>query len=302
LFGRRKRDDLARAEVVREAERRALFEQLAKRPETVCPFLGLAGDRAGFKAEPNGEHRCYAFGDPAPLSDEQQRHVCLERGYSNCPRYLRGVLVIPTEELEALRRPQPHVVVAPPPPPPVKAEGGGSRRRLLILPLVLVLVAAVGAGSWYFLNKNSSITILPTLSASPSASQSGTPAPSATSSFATATAAESLGPTPTPLPTPTAGDVFVGYEVGVGPTDYQLFMIDSNGAITHTKSLRFSRFSQAPVQGITAPNGLHYWETTQGGLTGWSYIAGRSGPFEIRKVYRAPDGSRRATVLPSDQI
>ena len=64
---------------------------------------------------------------------EQQRNVCLQLGYANCPRYLRGVLVIPTDELEALRRPPQKVPPPPPPhgrPPPVrigKAAGEWSR-------------------------------------------------------------------------------------------------------------------------------------------------------------------------------
>jgi hypothetical protein len=109
MFGRRKREEAAAAEAAREAERRALFERLAQRPENICPFLGLADERAGYVDGVSDEHRCFAFGDPAPLSAEQQTRVCQERGYGNCPRYLRGVLVIPTSELEALRqrRPQP---------------------------------------------------------------------------------------------------------------------------------------------------------------------------------------------------
>ena len=105
MFGRRKREEEAAAEAAREGERRALFAKLAERPEHVCPFLGLVDERAGYVEGVSDDHRCYAFGDPAPLSAEQQTRVCQERGYGNCPRYLRGVLVIPTEELEALRRP-----------------------------------------------------------------------------------------------------------------------------------------------------------------------------------------------------
>ncbi len=86
---------------------RALFAELAKRPDTICPFLGMAGNRTEYQESVSQEHRCYAFGDPAELSAEQQQKVCLQPGYGNCPRYLRGVLVIPTEELEALRHPQP---------------------------------------------------------------------------------------------------------------------------------------------------------------------------------------------------
>jgi len=308
LFGRRKRDDVARAEEAREAERRALFEQLAKRPETVCPFLGLADDRAGYQPEPNAEHRCYAFGDPAPLSDEQQRHVCLERGYSNCPRYLRGVLVIPTEELEALRRPQPHV--APPPPPPPRPVAQRRRRRslLVLLPLLILLVAAVGTGGLYLVNPNFVVSLLPGRSPTPSAvatasaGQSGTPRPTGSASFlATATPTPLI--TPPPLPTPTTGDTFIGYQVGVGPQAYQLFQVDGAGNITKTLSTSFSRFSHARVDDpVDAPNGVRYWCTADGGLTGWCYIKDRSGSFEIRKLYRAADGSQRAIVLTPDQV
>lgn len=302
LFGRRRREE--REEAVREADRRALFDELAKRPESVCPFLGLASSRAGYRPEPNGEHRCYAFGDPAPLSDEQQRHVCLERGYSNCPRYLRGVLVIPTEELEALRRPQ--AAAPPPPPPPVRAaRGGGGRRGGFVIPLLLVLIAAAGAGGWYLVSHPGAFAF--GQSASPSATAVSSTAPSTVVTPAASQSATSLATptplvTPTPLPTPTAGDVFVGYEVGVGPFTYTLYRIDDQGNITQSKGATFSRWSHASVVPVSAPSGIHYWRTVDGGLVGWSYIAGRSGAFQVRKVYRAPDGSERAIVLPPDQL
>ena len=107
MFGRRNREN--REEAQREQGRRALFEELARRPPNICPFLGLASSQTEYHDGFTREHRCYAFGDPAELSTEQQERVCLTRGYGNCPRYLRGVLVIPTEELEALRRPLPPV-------------------------------------------------------------------------------------------------------------------------------------------------------------------------------------------------
>ena len=132
-----------------DAERQALFEKLAQRPETVCPFLGLAADRSEFEPQATDEHRCYAFGEPEPVSGEQQRNVCLQRGYANCPRYLRGVLVIPTDELEALRRPPQKV--PPPPPPPAAPSGaageGGGRRRLAVL-LVLLLGGYVASSEF----------------------------------------------------------------------------------------------------------------------------------------------------------
>ena len=70
MFGRRKREEAA-AEAAREAERRALFAKLAQRPENICPFLGLVDERTGYVDGVSEDHRCYAFGDPAPLSAEQ---------------------------------------------------------------------------------------------------------------------------------------------------------------------------------------------------------------------------------------
>lgn len=154
MFGRRKREQ--EEEAAREAERGALFAELAKRPDTICPFLGMAGSRAEYQESVSQQHRCYAFGDPAELSAEQQQKVCLQPGYGNCPRYLRGVLVIPTEELEALRHPQP----IPPRPAAAaavaKAEparrGWGGIIATVVLVLLIVGVAA-GGGYWYLRNQ-----------------------------------------------------------------------------------------------------------------------------------------------------
>ena len=169
MFGR-KRQQQEREEAAREAERRALFEELAKRPDTICPFLGLEDSRTGFRERVSDAHRCYAFGDPAELSAEQQQKVCLQRGYGNCPRYLRGVLVIPTEELEALRRPQP----APPPQParprsvpaPAKPASRGRRRAIAaVLGVLLLAAAGGGAGYWYLSNQVPDSTATATLPA-----------------------------------------------------------------------------------------------------------------------------------------
>ena len=302
MFGRRRRKEEAE-EAAREAERRALFAELAKRPESVCPFLGLADARAEYRPEPNGGHRCYAFGDPAPLSDEQQRHVCLERGYSNCPRYLRGVLVIPSEELEALRRPQ---APAPPPPPrPAPASGGGRRRGLALVGVLLILIAAAGVGGWYLLgNRGNGIADNPTSSptVTPAATQSTAPAetPIATP-VATPSASASLAPTPTPEPTPEASDRFDHYEVGVGPTRYTLFTVDPQKGITGSRSITFGDFSRAPVQPFKAANGLVYWQTSEGDLTGYAYVYGQSGDFQLREVFLTPQGARRVVVMTSAQ-
>src|SRR3990170_1680431 len=164
VFGRRKREEEAAAEAAREAERHALFARLAERPEHICPFLGLADDRAGYVEGVSDDHRCYAFGDPAPLSAEQQTRVCQERGYGNCPRYLRGVLVIPTEELEALRQRRAPL----PEPVPAPAVAAGARRRgspILLLVAALVLLVG-GAGAFLLFGDGSGTAVAPSPSSS----------------------------------------------------------------------------------------------------------------------------------------
>lgn len=196
MFGRRKREEAAAAEAAREAERKALFARLAERPESICPFLGLEGDRAAYVDGVSDEHRCFAFGDPTPLSAEQQTRVCQEPGYGNCPRYLRGVLVIPTEELEALRRRPVGAAAAdaPPPSPPPRAPAEDRRRRppMFLIAFGVLAVATVVAVGWAVLRQDGGTAVLPTATATPSPLV--TPEPSL--------APQSATPAPTPLPTP----------------------------------------------------------------------------------------------------
>jgi hypothetical protein len=150
VFGRRgRRDD---QEAAKEAERRALFAELAKRPDTVCPFLGMADARTEYTDGVSDGHRCYAFGDPAELSAEQQTRVCLQRGYGNCPRYLRGVLVIPTEELEALRRPPPPIQPRVAKPAQPARQRRGIPAAVFGVLVLLILVAGIGGGAYWYLN------------------------------------------------------------------------------------------------------------------------------------------------------
>jgi hypothetical protein len=299
VFGRRRREEAA-AEAAREAERRDLFARLAERPEHICPFLGLAKDRTGYVDGVSDEHRCYAFGDPAPLSAEQQTRVCQERGYGNCPRYLRGVLVIPTEELEALRRPRP----MPDAPPPVVAEPRRRRRAALLPLLLLLLVVGGGAAAGFIIfgggligggpDETATPTVAPTV-APPSIEPSSTPQPSQSASA-------SVAPSPTPDPTPTAGDVFTHYEVSVSAGDYTLYAVAPDGALAGSRDATFSRSSQATVDRIVASNGVRHWRTTEGEYAGLSYIFPDSGPFNIREVYRRPDGARSSELLPEDEL
>jgi hypothetical protein len=277
-----------------DAERQALFEQLAQRPETVCPFLGLADARADYEPQATDQHRCYAFGDPEPVSGEQQRNVFLQRGYANCPRYLRGVLVIPTDELEALRRP-PQKVPPPPPttPAPPASDSAGGRRRIAAV-LVLLLLLGGGAGAWYFLAGPGAVAVAPTPTpVAPSVE------PSVAASAGSSASGEPSGAaSPTPLPTPEPGDEFIGYEVTVQPGTYDIFRIDDAGAVVEQNRVFFNANSQAPVDRVVGTNGLLHWRVLDGDVAGWSYVRGDSGDFGIREVYRGPDGSLRYAELP----
>lgn len=288
MFRRRKREEAA-AEAARESERRALFERLAQRPETVCPFLGLAADRVGYSPDTTDEHRCYAFGDPAALSAEQQERVCLQRGYGNCPRYLRGVLVIPTEELEALRHPQP--MPAPPAPPAPAADR--RRRAPLAVIGVLVLLLLVGGGAGYLLTRPApgvgfaSPTPSPSASASPIPTESATPPP--------VSATPSSVATPTPEPTPQPGDTFDHYEVSVGPGNYTIYRLDGQGNVTGERAAAFANYSFAQVSRVESP--VRSWLVATGDYVGYSYVADRSGAFRIREVYLGPNGERRVAYI-----
>jgi hypothetical protein len=303
VFGRRRREEAAAADAAREAERRALFAKLAERPEHVCPFLGLEGDRTGYVEGVSDEHRCFAFGDPAPISAEQQTRVCQERGYGNCPRYLRGVLVIPTEELEALRRPR-APVEAPLPPPPAPAPERRRRGGGILVALLLLLLVGGGAGAFLLLGNpdgiaNASPTPPATVAPpSTSAAQSTTPAPT---SSAEVTPPPPSG-APTPEPTPEVGDTFAFYEVSVAPDEYTLFQLDGDDEVVDTRISSFDGFSFARVDAIEGADGDTYWVTQDGDLAGWSYRYPDSGAFRIRAVFLNDADERRSEYLEEDQL
>ena len=304
MFGRRNRESREAAD--REQSRRALFEELAKRPPNICPFLGLATSQTEYHDGFTREHRCYAFGDPVELSAEQQERVCLGRGYGNCPRYLRGVLVIPTEELEALRRPLPPVQPPIPPVPPAatgRAGGGGGRRRrgLAVLVGAVLLLAVGGTVAALMILNGPGVGDLPSPSpsASPSAAPSASPtlAPTIEPSPTPSVNQTPFPETPKPDATPLPGDTFQGYEVTVLEGDNTLFEVDDAGNIVRSVVANYDRFSKAPVDRIVAANGLLHWRTSEGFFTGLSYIRGQSGAFLIRAVYQGTDGQLRYIVL-----
>ena len=302
MFGRRRREEAAAADAAREAERRALFAKLAERPEHICPFLGLEGDRTGYVEGVSDDHRCFAFGDPASISAEQQTRVCQERGYGNCPRYLRGVLVIPTEELEALRRPRAPIEAAPPPPAPAQER----RRRAGGVLVALLLLLLVGGGAGAFL-----------LFGNPDGIANATPTPSATGAPPSASAAPSDTPVPTstpeptppppsgaptPEPTPQVGDTFAFYEVSVAPDEYTLYQLDGDDEVVDTRISAFDGFSFARVEAIEGADGDTYWVTQDGDLAGWAYRYPDSGEFRIRAVFLNDADERRSEYLDQDEL
>ncbi len=306
MFGRRRREEAAAAEAAREAERRALFAKLAERPEHICPFLGLDGDRTGYVEGVSDEHRCFAFGDPAPISAEQQTRVCQERGYGNCPRYLRGVLVIPTEELEALRRPRAPIEAPPPPPQPAPEPERRRRGAPVLLLLLLLLLVGGGAGAFLLLGGDNGVAnATPTPIASATAEPSVAPpspslAPSVTPASATPDA--TVLASPTPEPTPEIGDAFAFYEVSVAPDEYTLFELDTAGDVADSRVTSFGNYSFAQAEPIQGSDGDAYWVTQDGNLAGWSYRYPDSGDFRVRAVFLNQAGERRSEYLEEGQL
>lgn len=291
VFGLRRRREAAAAEAARDAERRDLFAELAQRPEHICPFLGLAYERTGYVEGPSIEHRCFAFGDPARLSSEQQTHVCQERGYGQCPRYLRGLLVTPTEELQALRNPQAAMAPLPPAPRAGPVAEPRRRRRGALAAVALLVLLLVGAGAGYLLlTRSGGVAVDATQSSAPSATAVvPSEAPTATVE-------------PSPEPTPSAGDTFAFYEVSVGPGSYLLYEVDAGGAVESGRRASFTDFSFARVEPIEGTDGELYWQTADGGLAGLAYRYPDSGDFRIRAVFVDDRGSRRSVFLEDEDL
>jgi LysM repeat protein len=165
------------------------------RDPRICPFLSAidAGDRLDAPVDtPDQANRCVALRDPVAQSLRQQELVCLTSGHVNCPRYLRGAVVVSDV--------------------PVAAVQSGPTIRPAVLASILVLVAAFTA-SVAFVVARGGITLPPAAvvaTASPAASSTAlavaSPAASAISSVAPSAAvvaSATPAPTATPLPTPT---------------------------------------------------------------------------------------------------
>lgn len=103
--------------------------------------------------------------------------------------------------------------------------------------------------------------------------------------------------TPIPAPSPAATRSFVGYQVYLPPGSYVLWTVSSAGALTNHRSNTWAAASTAPVARVVSGPTL-YWRTLAGGYAGWSYVPGRSGPFQVRRVYRWSDGRMEYVSIP----
>jgi LysM repeat protein len=156
----------------------------------VCPFFRREVDGKLFAPleEPDEHNRCAAIGSPRPQSTRQQELVCLTAAHADCPRYLRGAMLLAE-------------------PPPRKTPT--VPRATLAALLILVLSAGISFG---FVLQRGGID-LPVAAATATPSQAAlveTPTPAAVVDTPTPeptqapspTVLASATPAPTPVPTP----------------------------------------------------------------------------------------------------
>jgi hypothetical protein len=184
-----------------------LLEDRSPNPD-VCPFLRavVTDGKLGPPIEStHPANRCAALRQAAPQSLRQQQLVCLTSGHINCPRYLRGALVI-SEPVQAAARPRPG-----PTPATLSAlvalvlafsasvafvlAKGGLTLQAAALPSATAVALAIPSPT------PATPAPPPSPSASPLVSASPTIAPS---SSPVATPTPTVAPTPTPTPVATA--------------------------------------------------------------------------------------------------
>ena len=174
-----------------------LLEDRSPNPE-VCPFLRavVSDGKLGPPIEStHPANRCAALRQAAPQSLRQQQLVCLTSGHINCPRYLRGALVI-----------------SEPPQAPVRPPSGPTPATLSAL---VALVLAFSASVAFVLAKGG-LTLqtagLPSAAPPASAIALATPSPTlaplpSPSASPLISASPTIVPSPSPMvtPTPTVG-------------------------------------------------------------------------------------------------
>jgi hypothetical protein len=67
----------------------------AETDPVACPKLGFWDNAASHYSRPTQLHRCFASGGPAPLTADQQVHLCLTRHFTTCPRLAGAAGAVP---------------------------------------------------------------------------------------------------------------------------------------------------------------------------------------------------------------
>lgn len=158
--------------------------------EWVCPFLRSVDDRDGAAQPieaPDIANRCAALDEPVPQSLRQQELVCLTTSHVNCPRYLRGAVVV--SELA-----------------PVQARTTSTITPAMLGALGLLVAAFAASVAFAFARGGLELPSAGGASPAPSSSAVAvvpTNAPS-TSPSVEVSVVPSLGPSPSEAPTPTS--------------------------------------------------------------------------------------------------
>ena len=149
----------------------------------ICPFLRAdLVDGLGPPVEaPDPRNRCTAIGRPTPQSGRQQEIVCLTRGHSNCPRYLRGA----------------HVLTEP-------ATNVHSGPSVAVLGAAVALAIAATLSVGFLLVRGGFDLALASPSPTLLAVVQESPGPTTISLDATSTPVQTPSPTPGPTDTPTS--------------------------------------------------------------------------------------------------
>jgi hypothetical protein len=122
------------------------------------------------------------------------------------------------------------------------------------------------------------------------------PAPASSASAGTSAGPSASGPDPSG-----SGElILLRYEVALDAGTYRVFRVDAGGGVVEEQQATFDGPSRAPVDRVEAGNGQVHWRIPLGGLAGWSFIAGGSGPFTVREVLQATDGSLQYRPIPAD--
>jgi hypothetical protein len=83
---------------------------------------------------------------------------------------------------------------------------------------------------------------------------------------------------------------FAGHRVVVSSGNYTIYDVGSDGVLHGSRAVSFNARSWGAAVVTTASNGLRHWRMIAGDYTGWSYVAGLSGDFDVVAVYRSPQG------------